>query len=109
MKIHKIKHAVPFFSLLLTACAVTPLDSGARNVRVISDLQAKGCRFLDKFTSNNTNTLSKNPEQDARNRAFNRVATLGGNSLRIVSSSTHVSRSGVGSIYTMDAEAYECR
>jgi hypothetical protein len=96
-------------SSLLHGCAVTPVNPTAQNVKVISEQQAKGCRFLDSINANNTNTLSKNPQEDARNRAFNRVAELGGNSLRITSTNNHIAPSGVGSIYNLSGEAYACK
>lgn len=104
----KIAVAVVFVSLA-SGCAVETLKPGAKDVSIISEQQAKACRLLDSFTTNNQNTLSENPQQDARNRAFNRVAELGGNSLRIVSTNTQLSRSGVGSIFVLNGEAYACK
>lgn len=95
--------------LVLHGCAVTQVSPTAQNVRIISEQQAKDCRFLDSVSTNNMNTLSKNPEQDARNRALNRVAKLGGNSLRIVSTNTQIAPSGVGSIFSLNGEAYICK
>lgn len=94
---------------IMYGCSATAVTPAAKNVRVISEQQAKDCRFLDSISANNTNTLSKNPQQDARNRAFNRVAELGGNSLRIVSTNTQIAPSGVGSIYSLSGEAYACK
>ena len=96
-------------SFVFQGCAVTQVSPTAQDVRVISEQQAKDCRFLDSISTNNMNTLSKNPEQDARNRALNRVAELGGNSLRIISGNTQMSSSGVGSIYSLSGEAYVCK
>jgi len=88
---------------------VTPVAPEAQNVKVISEQQAKSCRFLDSVSTNNTNTLSEDSEKDARNRAFNRVAELGGNALRIVSKNSQISRSGIGSYFTLNGEAYACK
>lgn len=88
--------------------SVTPVSSAASNVRVISAEQAKSCRFVDSVSANSGNTLSKNPEEEARNRALNRVAELGGNSLRIISTNTQIAPSGLGSIFSLTGEAYSC-
>jgi hypothetical protein len=103
--------ALVVLSFVSHGCAVTAVSpaAAAQNIRVISEQQAKDCRFLDSISANNTNTLSKDPQQDARNRAFNRVADLGGNSLRIVSTNTQIAPSGVGSIYNLSGEAYACK
>lgn len=101
--------ALVVFLSVSHGCAITPVNPAAQNVRIISEEQAKGCHFLDSVSANNTNTLSGNPQQDARNRAFNRVAELGGNSLRIVSTNTQIAPSGVGSIYSLSGEAYACK
>jgi hypothetical protein len=101
--------ALVVFSFVLHGCAVTSVSPKAQDVRVISEQQAKGCRFLDSVSTHNNNTLCKNPEQDARNRALNRVAELGGNFLRIISTNTQVSPSGVGSTYSLSGEAYLCK
>lgn len=101
--------AIIVFLSVSHGCAVTAVSPTAQNVGVISEQQAKDCRFLDSISANNTNTLSENPQQDARNRAFNRVAELGGNSLRIVSTNTQIAPSGVGSIYSLSGEAYACK
>lgn len=95
--------------LLIHGCAVAPLNPAAQSVRVISDDEAKGCQFLDAVSSNNQNTLSKNPEEDARNRAKNRVVELAGNALRIKSTNNQIAPSGIGSIFSLDGEAYKCR
>ena len=95
--------------VILHGCAVTPVNPAAQDVLVISEQQAKACRFLDNVSTNNSNTLSKDPEQEARNRALNRVAELGGNSLRIVSTNTQIAPSGVGSIFSLSGEAYVCK
>ena len=100
--------ALLVFSFITHSCAVTPLSAAAENVRIVSEQQAENCRFLDGVTGNNTNTLSENPEQEARNRALNRVAELGGNSLRIVSTNQQIAPSGVGSMFTLSGEAYDC-
>lgn len=97
------------FSVVLHGCSVTPVAPEAQNVKVISEQQAKSCRFLDSVSTNNTNTLSEDSEKDARNRAFNRVAELGGNALRIVSKNSQISRSGIGSYFTLNGEAYACK
>lgn len=95
--------------LAMSGCAVTAVSTSAQNVHVISDGQAKNCRFIDHVSANNTNTLSKDPQQDARNRALNKVADLGGNSLKIVSTNTQMAPSGVGSIFNISGEAYACK
>jgi hypothetical protein len=94
---------------VLYGCAVTPLSSEAKNVRVISEQQAKNCRFINTVSANNGNTLSESPEQEARNKAMNRVAELGGNSLRITTTNTQIAPSGVGSIFSLSGEAYSCQ
>jgi len=97
-------------ALLINGCvAVAPLNPAAQNVRIISDDQAKSCQFLDAVSTNNQNTLSKNPEEDARNRAKNRVSELGGNALRIKSTNNQIAPSGVGSIFSLSGEAYKCK
>jgi hypothetical protein len=93
----------------LTGCAVTQVEPAAQNVRVISEQDAGGCRFVDHVSSNNTNTLSKNPEQDARAKALNKVAASGGNALLIKSTNTQIAPSGVGSIFSLSGEAYVCK
>lgn len=95
-------------SLLLGACAVTEQTPQAQQVRIISADQAKHCKFIDTISANNTNTLSKNPEEDARNRALNRVAERGGNALKIITTNTQVAPSGLGSIFSLSGEAYLC-
>jgi len=90
-------------------CAVTPVSSQAQNVRVISEAQSKNCRFINTISTNNGNTLSENPEEEARNRALNRVAELGGNALRIVTTNQQVAPSGVGSLFALTGEAYSCK
>jgi hypothetical protein len=101
--------ALVVFAFVSHGCAVTPVSPTAQNVNVISEQQAKSCRFLDNVSTNNGNTLSQNPEQEARNRALNRVAELGGNSLRIVSTNTQIAPSGIGSIFSLSGEAYICK
>jgi len=96
-------------ALLINGCAVAPLNPAAQSVRIISDDEAKTCQFLDVVSTNNQNTLSKNPEEDARNRAKNRVAELGGNALRIKRTDNRIAPSGIGSIFTLSGEAYKCR
>jgi len=95
-------------ALLLTSCAVTQLDPAAANVTTISENAAKSCTFIDTVSANNMNTLSKDPQADARARAYNQVAKRGGNSLRITDTDTQVSSSGVGSIFTITGEIYSC-
>ncbi len=110
MKTHANKAiTLTVFFWLMQGCAVTTVSPAAKNVSVINELQSKDCRFLDSVSTNNGNTLSENPEQEARNRAFNRVAELGGNSLRITNTSNQISPSGVGSIYNLSGEAYACK
>lgn len=104
-----VKYALPLVgAMLIHGCAVAPLNPAAQGVRIISEDEAKGCRFLDAVSANNQNTLSKNPEEDARNRAKNRVAELGGNTLRIKSTNNQIAPSGVGSIFSLSGEAYKC-
>lgn len=106
-----VKYASLLVGALLThACtvAVEPLSPVAQSVRIISDDETKGCQFLDAVSTNNRNTLSENPEEDARNRAKNRVAELGGNALRIKSTNTQIAPSGVGSVFSLSGEAYKC-
>ena len=96
-------------TLALTGCvSVTELNPEAQNVKTISSTQAEVCTFLDAISANNMNTLSKNPEADARARAFNSVASLGGNSLEITNSNLQVSSSGIGGTYFITGNAYSC-
>jgi hypothetical protein len=98
-----------FSALLIQGCAVTTLNSEAQNVRVISDQESKDCRLLDSLTTNNQNTLSKNPEEDAKNKAKNRVAGLGGNALKVKETNFQMSPSGMGGVFTLSGEAYKCK
>ncbi len=93
----------------LAGCASTEISPQAKNVRVISDQQAHACKFIDHVSSNNGNTLMGNPEEDAKNKALNRVAALGGNALHITSTNSQIAPSGVGSIFTLSGEAYLCK
>ena len=92
----------------LTACAVTELDPAAAAVRTISTAEAETCTFIDTITANNMNTLSSDPQADARARAFNRVAALGGNAFAVTSTDTQVSSSGIGSTYMLTGNVYRC-
>ena len=104
----KAIYALAAGAILVSSCAVTQLDPAAQSVKTVSESAAKSCTFLDSVSENNRNTLSKDPQADARARAYNRVAQLGGNSLLIKSTDTKVSPSGVGSIFTLQGEAYRC-
>lgn len=103
-----IAGALGFGLAVLTACSVTPPTQAALNVRVISEEQAKQCRFVDSVSTHNNNTLSSSPQTEARNKALNAVADKGGNALRIISTNTQASDSGVGSIFHLTGEAYAC-
>ena len=94
---------------LLAACATTEVAPEAANVRTISEQQAASCEFIDTITTNNTNTLTKYPEQDAKNRALNKVHELGGNALLVKSTNQSISSSGVGSIVQLTGDAYLCK
>lgn len=96
-------------AVVVQGCAVTPISSQAQNVRVISKTQSKSCKFINTISTNNGNTLSKNPEEEARNRALNRVAELGGNALQIITTNQQVAPSGLGSIFALTGEAYLCK
>lgn len=96
-------------TIVLQGCAVTQLDTTATNVRVINENESKRCKFIDSVSTNSGNTLSQNPEQEARVRAMNRVAALGGNALRVVSTNQQMSDSGVGSLFMLTGEAYTCK
>ena len=91
---------------------MTPLAPGAPNVRVISEEQANGCKFLDSISTNSGvesgAEFNPNPEQEARTRAFNKVAKIGGNALRITSTSSQQTESG-GSIFSLSGDAYSCQ
>jgi hypothetical protein len=91
-----------------SGCATTELAAGAKNVRMVSQEQAKRCKFIDAVSTNNTNTLSKNPELDARNKALNQVAQRGGNALYIKTTNTQIAPSGVGALFLLSGEAYTC-
>lgn len=93
---------------VITGCAVTELSPNALNVKMISEQQSKSCEFLQTISTNNKNTLSENPEQEARNLAFNRTAELGGNAFRVITSNTQASSSGVGSLHSITGEVYNC-
>lgn len=95
-------------SAVVGCVSVTELSPEAKNVKVISSSQAKACKFLDAVTANNMNTLSKDPEADARARAYNRVASLGGNALEITNSKLQVSSSGIGGTFLISGSAYSC-
>ena len=95
-------------SLATTGCAVTKLDPAAANVTTISAAAAAQCTYIDTISANNMNTLSKDPQADARARAYNQVAKLGGNSLQITDTDTQVSSSGIGSIFTITGSVYRC-
>ena len=92
----------------LTACATTELTAAGADVAEISESMASECEFKGSVSANNMNTLASNPEADARARAFNKVAELGGNSLRIMDTEMQVSSSGVGGIFSLTGEAYLC-
>jgi hypothetical protein len=92
----------------LVACATTPLDPAAQSVKVISQDQAHSCKFLNAVSANNSNTLNKDPETDARNQAMNKVSKLGGNALLIKNNVNQIAPSGVGSIFSLSGEAYSC-
>ncbi|MDH1264263.1 MULTISPECIES: DUF4156 domain-containing protein [unclassified Pseudomonas] len=96
-------------ALLLQGCAGTALSTEGQGVRIISADEAKKCKFVDTVSSNNQHTLVGEPEEDARNQARNRVASLGGNALHIKSTNNQIAPSGVGSIFTLNGEAYSCR
>ncbi|HWV09914.1 MAG TPA: DUF4156 domain-containing protein, partial [Pseudomonas sp.] len=93
----------------LQGCAGTALSTEGQGVRIISADEAKKCKFVDTVSSNNQHTLVGEPEEDARNQARNRVASLGGNALHIKSTNNQIAPSGVGSIFTLNGEAYSCR
>jgi hypothetical protein len=95
---------------VLAGCVETSaLNPAAQGVRVVSQEQAKSCKFLDSVSTNSGNTLNEHPEQEARVRAMNRVAEFGGNALRIVSTNQQMSTSGIGSLFLLNGEAYLCR
>ena len=95
-------------SLATAGCAVTKLDPAAANVSTISAEAAIRCDYIDTISVHNMNTLSKDPQADARARAYNQVAKLGGNSLQITDTDTQVSSSGIGSIFTITGSVYRC-
>jgi len=100
---------VASLALGLGGCvSVTEATPAAQNVRVISEQEARRCKFLDTISTHNNNTLSKDPHQDARNKAMNRVAELGGNALRITGTNEQASSSGVGSFVVLNGDAYKC-
>lgn len=105
---HQILPALAIAAGLMQGCAVTPASSQARNVKVISEAMTKSCKFINSVSTNSGNTLSKNPEEEARNRALDRVAALGGNALRVVTTNQQASPSGIGSLFTLTGEAYAC-
>lgn len=105
----KLDLAFGIVALGLSACTTSAVDPGAQNVRVINEAESKGCKFLDSVSTNSGNTLNQNPEQEARNRAINRTASLGGNALRIVSTNQQMSDSGIGSLFMLTGEAYSCK
>ena len=98
---------VAFFGA--TGCvSVTEMTPEGKQVREISESESNKCQFLRSISANNTNTLSKDPRADARARAVNEVAAVGGNALRIINTSTDVAPSGVGSVFSLTGEAYKC-
>ncbi|MBD9399367.1 DUF4156 domain-containing protein [Pseudomonas sp. PDM11] len=98
-----------FGALLLQGCAGTALSTEGQGVRIISADEAKSCKFVDSISTNNQHTLVGEPEEDARNQARNRVASVGGNALLIKATNNQIAPSGVGSIFTVNGEAYKCR
>lgn len=92
----------------VAGCATAELEPTATGVRVISQQEARSCKFVDAISANNQNTLSKNPELDARNRAMNRIAAAGGNALVIKTTSFTPSSSGLGGVFALSGEAYRC-
>ena len=94
---------------LVGGCAVAPLTDAGASVRVISDNEAKNCQFLNSVSANNQNTLSKDPETDAKNRAKNQVAELGGNALLIKTTQMQGSSSGIGGVFSLRGDAYRCK
>ena len=108
MNISKTIGSTVAIALSLGGCAVTEQEPASLNVQLISAEQAKTCKFIDSISSNNSNTLSKNPEQDARNKALNKTAERGGNALKIGTTNTQIAPSGLGSIFTLSGEAYKC-
>ena len=97
-----------FAMAALTACATTALDPAAANVKPISAAQAKSCEFVGAISAANMNTLAKDPKLDATNRAYNDVASAGGNSLLITDTDLQGSASGIGGTYSITGEAYKC-
>lgn len=93
---------------IISGCATTEVAPAAANVRTINEQQSTSCEFIDSVSTNNMNTLTKYPEQDAKNRALNRVNELGGNALLVKSTSQSIAPSGVGSIVHLAGEAYRC-
>jgi hypothetical protein len=109
---HKITALVVVSSFVfIQGCTITVLrpTAIAQNVHIISEQQAKKCHFVGSVSTHNDNLLSKTPKLDARNRALNHVAELGGNSLRIVSENTQIAPSGRGSIHFLSGEAFLCK
>ena len=100
--------ALSALPITLSACATTELAPTAQNVRVISEEQTRGCKFIDTVSTNNMNTLSKNPELDARNRAMNLISQRGGNAIYIKATANQISPSGIGSIFHLTGDAYAC-
>lgn len=104
------KRGVPLLLVIgsISGCAVTELTAGGQAVSMINEKQAENCRFIESINTNNKNTLSKDPEADAKAQAKNKVAEIGGDSLRVVSTDMRASPSGVGGVFTLQGEAYSC-
>ena len=94
--------------LLTSACATTELSPQAQAVSFLPESRAGTCTFLETISANNQNTLVKDPELDARNRAKNQAAELGGNRLVLKTSNLTPSSSGIGGVFALTADVYQC-
>lgn len=91
--------------LALQGCADNSLSKGGSHVRDISPETAAGCQFIVIVVGRNTWGSPKDDQDDqltaGLNDARNRVATAGGNAMKITQSST-------GATGIVRAEAYNC-
>jgi hypothetical protein len=109
--------AVVVSSLLLSACAANPLDSGADKIIVSGDKPAKGCRFIGQVNGSQGNfftggwTSNKNIQMGAMNSIRNSAAKMRANYVQLVNSNASaVGNNGSGQQVGMQflGNAYWC-
>jgi Domain of unknown function (DUF4156) len=79
-----------FCTVVLTGCSAVPLASGSERVRLTTAEPGKECKFLGDATGNQGNFISgvwtsnENLETGARNSLKNKAASMGGNTVLIL-------------------------